>query len=458
MAILKEFGHPMAVAARYRGDERSVTFGGRLIGPELFPIYMKVLTVNVVITLIVVAITFLAGGNTIWSGVYGAFVPLAIQFAIVTAIFIVIDRRWVRDPEGWDPRTVSSMGPDVDVSTLEGLAVQLIGKEHTRAVSITTSIVEFAFIAIALAVWLAFGVPESIGFLAPGPGWANLYVPATIVFIASFLTPLVTLFRPTWVRFRAVAHIVVDVAIVAIMVASLAIGSWVVLAGPRDRDRGPSRARRLDQHHRARLARDHDRHQRAVRGTRSCAGSSGCRRPERRRRRRVRPIRGRLVPDRSNAAGKGAIPVNLFGRGRKAETAPDQATTDAQALERYRYMLATAPPEDIERAHAEAFAKLTPDQRRQALDGTQRSTCPPANSAATIRRPSPGPRRAPRSVRPARSSVPGAPAVPASGWAASSSRPSRRASSARRSRSHSSIRTRGPGATRTVGGPGRRHR
>jgi HAAS domain-containing protein len=48
--ILKEFGHPMAVAARYRGDERSVTFGRRLVGPELFPTYMKVLAVNVVIT------------------------------------------------------------------------------------------------------------------------------------------------------------------------------------------------------------------------------------------------------------------------------------------------------------------------------------------------------------------------------------------------------------------------
>ena len=43
-------------------------------------------------------------------------------------------------------------------------------------------------------------------------------------------------------------------------------------------------------------------------------------------------------------------------------------TTDDQALARYRYMLATAPPEDIERAHEEAFAKLTPDQRRQALE------------------------------------------------------------------------------------------
>lgn len=41
--------------------------------------------------------------------------------------------------------------------------------------------------------------------------------------------------------------------------------------------------------------------------------------------------------------------------------------TDEQALARYRYMLATAPPEEIERAHEEAFAGLTPEQRRQAL-------------------------------------------------------------------------------------------
>jgi hypothetical protein len=43
-------------------------------------------------------------------------------------------------------------------------------------------------------------------------------------------------------------------------------------------------------------------------------------------------------------------------------------TTDEQALARYRYLLQTAPPEDIERAHEEAFARLTPEQRRQALE------------------------------------------------------------------------------------------
>jgi len=41
---------------------------------------------------------------------------------------------------------------------------------------------------------------------------------------------------------------------------------------------------------------------------------------------------------------------------------------DQHALERYRYMLRTAPPDDIERAHEEAFARLTPDQRRAVLE------------------------------------------------------------------------------------------
>src|SRR5215217_6253083 len=44
-----------------------------------------------------------------------------------------------------------------------------------------------------------------------------------------------------------------------------------------------------------------------------------------------------------------------------------QRTPDERAIERYRYLLATAPPEAVEQAHAEAFAQLTPDQRRQVL-------------------------------------------------------------------------------------------
>lgn len=41
--------------------------------------------------------------------------------------------------------------------------------------------------------------------------------------------------------------------------------------------------------------------------------------------------------------------------------------SDEAAVERYRYLLRTAPPDAIEQAHAEAFAQLTPEQRRGVL-------------------------------------------------------------------------------------------
>ncbi len=51
--------------------------------------------------------------------------------------------------------------------------------------------------------------------------------------------------------------------------------------------------------------------------------------------------------------------------------APEQMT-DEQAVERYRYLLRTAPPETVEQAHAEAFAQLTPEQRQTVLQELSR--------------------------------------------------------------------------------------
>jgi len=47
---------------------------------------------------------------------------------------------------------------------------------------------------------------------------------------------------------------------------------------------------------------------------------------------------------------------------------PAPSAEDERALERYRYLVRTAPPERIEQAHEEAFARLTPEQRRLALE------------------------------------------------------------------------------------------
>ena len=60
------------------------------------------------------------------------------------------------------------------------------------------------------------------------------------------------------------------------------------------------------------------------------------------------------------------------------------SSADEQAVARYRYLLRTAPPETIEAAHAEAFAQLTPDQRRRVLEELAASA-PAAERDAVLR-------------------------------------------------------------------------
>lgn len=73
----------------------------------------------------------------------------------------------------------------------------------------------------------------------------------------------------------------------------------------------------------------------------------------------------------------------LFGRGRPPG-GPGQGSADEQAIARYRYLLKTAPPETIEEAHAEAFAQLTPEQRRLVLQRMAQTV--PASELASAER------------------------------------------------------------------------
>lgn len=86
----------------------------------------------------------------------------------------------------------------------------------------------------------------------------------------------------------------------------------------------------------------------------------------------------RRMPDVPGAAPRGDASSFRDGDGRYAPppataparaAAPDAALTgdDARAIERYRYLLRTAPPETIEQVHAEAFGQLTDLQRQQVL-------------------------------------------------------------------------------------------
>jgi hypothetical protein len=60
-------------------------------------------------------------------------------------------------------------------------------------------------------------------------------------------------------------------------------------------------------------------------------------------------------------------PPPTFGSGPVRLSSQAAMSPDEMAVQRYRYMLQSAPPETIEQAHAEAFEKLTPEQRALAL-------------------------------------------------------------------------------------------
>ena len=155
-AILRHHGNPTSVAGRYREDNLGLAFGRQLIGPELFPFYKMSLTVNLVITVVVLAglipaIAHATGGAITLTR---ALIPLVTQFVVVTLIFVVLDRNKAHVLDKWDPRKLPAVKANPD--------------DGPTAANI------FTFIVTAIGtLWLA--LTPQWPYLMLGPG--ALYLP-----------------------------------------------------------------------------------------------------------------------------------------------------------------------------------------------------------------------------------------------------------------------------------------
>ncbi|CAD6001154.1 hypothetical protein [Agreia sp. COWG] len=79
-------------------------------------------------------------------------------------------------------------------------------------------------------------------------------------------------------------------------------------------------------------------------------------------------ILGREPESQQQQAARGTTPDYGTPPGAVQDAPADHRSADEIAIERYRYLLRTAPPETIEQVHEEAFARLTPDQRAQVFE------------------------------------------------------------------------------------------
>ena len=198
--ILKAFGHPYVIAARYREHQY-------LIGPQAYPFYIYALRVVVVITLAVFvfsAITplLMGGDNAARAFVHGAgkaWDTLFTAFAIVTILLAMFERRGfpAAHLKAWNPETL----PDVDQKPR--------GK--------WTSPIEVGIGLLAL-LWWAGGLPFPLVGLPHGLAisgsalWSQLYWPILALGIALLANNGVAWLRPEWLKLRTLLGLGTTVA------------------------------------------------------------------------------------------------------------------------------------------------------------------------------------------------------------------------------------------------------
>ena len=219
--VLRQHGHPMDVAGRYRNRPQPA-------GSQLLPVYLLALKLGLGVALIVTVVAaFLAS----WAGPDPvqriaesllAFPRRALHVIVWTTIGFaaleIAQRRMKLFPR-LDPRSLAKVSPD--------------RSRTSRADAIVG-----ALFALAGVVWLLL-VPRmpqlllgpAAAYVEPGPVWGVAYVPVLLVFAASAAVDLANAVWPPWTPARAHARLAVNAAslVVALMLIN---GGALFVAAP----------------------------------------------------------------------------------------------------------------------------------------------------------------------------------------------------------------------------------
>jgi len=223
-AILTQHGHPIVVAGRYRQDQRSLTFGRQLIGPVLFPLYLKILLLNLALTLVacVVAVIILAGRHPILQLVPAVLFQVLLQFGIVTLVFALVEASVVNNPGSWNQWSRPASKP-------AATDAQRVPRSESALQLVVLAVFLLGLQAARDAAGEIFG--SATTGLTLAPVWHQCYLAIVVLAIAEMAQACVNLIRPDWTQLRSVAHVAFGGIWLFIVCVFLGAGEWVVLAG-----------------------------------------------------------------------------------------------------------------------------------------------------------------------------------------------------------------------------------
>jgi hypothetical protein len=228
--VLRGFGHPLVVAARYGGQSY-------LVGPELYPFYVFCLKVLMAIVAVIAVVSGIVAaalhpgnpGAGIGAAI-GTFVPAALgNVGALTIIAAIVQRQKVRPGflTRWNPRELPKrlqrpvLRPQSGLDNIAGLIAQ--------------GVFVLWWIRV-LAVWIPYVsyVPLKAGQeldLARAPIWDVLFWPVLGLMLASMAVHGLKLFGA---RFRMAAYaldLARCVAALAVLWIALQAGRWVSVSG-----------------------------------------------------------------------------------------------------------------------------------------------------------------------------------------------------------------------------------
>nr|WP_295111529.1 hypothetical protein [uncultured Caulobacter sp.] len=242
--LLREIGHPIAVAGRY-GPHRA------LIGPEIYPFWLlavKVLlaiaALAAVIPAVIVMITGHDQGHRI-GGILSDFIPSALSVVgLATVVAAAFERGWLKvgDFANWKVSELPHV-PEGKRWLGGSSGSSWTGGRGWFAKSRFEGVFELAVVALFIAWWTG-GLPFPMERLihAPDGTWItfnpmvlSLYWPILALAVLQAVSALVLVVKPGWVRARAATEILcalAGLALSAVLYHAMPIVTFIVDGQP----------------------------------------------------------------------------------------------------------------------------------------------------------------------------------------------------------------------------------
>lgn len=229
-AVLKAFGHPIAVAGRF-GTPRS------LIGPELYPFYVfavkAALVLAAVVSVITAVVDTLGAGGEVYRALPRAmngFLPLALSLiGAATVIGAAIEHGWIKLDKSVADWKVADL-PRLDRKG---------GPLKTRFEALFELAATVLFIlwwtGLAPAPWFRVGAEGHLA-LSANPIWTMLHLPVLALALVQVASSLTAIIRPNWTRARAALEIVCNLGGLALVAVLWKAGRLIEVHGPATAD------------------------------------------------------------------------------------------------------------------------------------------------------------------------------------------------------------------------------